>query len=177
MWVWPIFVVVHVFRINRCLDDPWRTLSINSQESNSPQRNGSEIIPACNTSAQFPSFFGTTYPKQVHGADVFSVASDTQDEVDAYVKGVTLFSSALDLWLPCYSSAFSVGTNRDNSGQRLSSGKYSISFRRFWAVQRTDHVEIGRSLLTSIILGSFLSVILMWPSMDWIYIPFPSSDF
>jgi len=101
------------------LDDPWRTLSINSQESNSPQRNGSETVPACNTSPQFPSFFGTTYSKQVHGADAFSVDGDTQAEVDAYVKGVTLFSSALDQWLPCYSWASSVGADRGNSGQRL----------------------------------------------------------
>jgi hypothetical protein len=116
----------------RILDDPWRTLSINSQESNSPQRNGSETVPTCNASPQSPSFFGTTYPKQVHGVDVFSVPTDTQGEKDAYAKGITLFSSALDQWLPCYGPAFSIGTDRGNTGQRLSSGKCSCLFRCFW---------------------------------------------
>ena len=92
----------HSVLTDRCLDDPWRTLSINSQEFNSPQRNGSETIPTCNSSPQFPSFFGTTYPNQVHGADLFSEPKDPQDQKDAYTTGLTLFSSALDQWLPCY---------------------------------------------------------------------------
>jgi len=119
--------------------DPWRTLSVNSQESNSPQRNGSETIPTCNTSPAFPSFFGTTYPQQVHGADVFSAPRDSQGEKDAYAKGVTLFSSALDQWLPCYKPGGSNDVNGKNNGRGLSS---------------------GRSLLTTILLAFFLSVIL-----------------
>jgi hypothetical protein len=98
---------------------------VNSQESNSPQRNGSETVPTCNTSPQFPSFFGTTYPQQVHGADIFSAPGDSQGEMDAYAKGVTLFSSALDQWLPCYHAASSAkNTNGDpGSGNHRPSGK------------------------------------------------------
>jgi hypothetical protein len=132
-------------------------LSINSQESNSPQRNGSETVPSCNTSPEFPSFFGTTYPRQVHGVDIFALPSSPQDERDAYVKGVTLFSSALDQWLSCYTPTSSGG----DSGQKLPSGKHSCFFQSFCVVQRIDwDIETGQSLLTSILLASFLSIVL-----------------
>jgi len=100
--------------------DPWRTLSVNSQESNSPQRNGSETVPTCNTSPQSPSFFGTTYPQQVHAADMFMVSSDPQGKIDAYAKGVALFSSALDHWLPCYKTALSTGGDHGRINERSS---------------------------------------------------------
>ena len=142
--------------LNRRPVDPWRTLSVNSQESNSPQRNGSETVPACNTSPGSPSFFGTTYPGQVHGVDLFAAPDGTQDEMDAYIKGVTLFSSALDQWLQCYHSS-----GKSNSGWRLSSGKRSHSFRSFFIVQSAElGILIGRSLPVSILLASFLSIIL-----------------
>jgi len=66
------------------------------------------------------------------------MVSDTQPEVDAYVKGVTLFSSALDQWLPCYSSTFIV--DNSNSGQRLSSGEYGsflLLFRELTVLNST----------------------------------------
>lgn len=120
---------IHVFAnsLNLCSDDPWRTLSVNSQESNSPQRNGSETVPTCNTPLQFPSFFGTTYPQQVHAADIFMTSGSSQGKMDAYAKGVVLFSSALDQWLPCYTAASSAnGSHSGGSGrghERLSSGR------------------------------------------------------
>lgn len=116
--------------------DPWRTLSVNSQESNSPQRNGSETIPACNTSPQFPSFFGTTYPQQVHGADMFLRSTYPQSKQDAYAKGVALFSSALDQWLSCYKA--SGGTSGSGSQKPLN----------------------GWFLLASILFGPFLPFML-----------------
>ena len=63
----------------------------------------------------------------MHGVDVFSVPRETQEEKDAYVKGVALFGSALDQWLPCYSSVSSSG-NGGNGGQKLSSGKFACFF-------------------------------------------------
>jgi len=119
--------------------DPWRTLSVNSQESNSPQRNGSETVPTCNTPPQFPSFFGTTYSQQVHGADMFSSPRVPQGQQEAYAKGLTLFGSALDQWLSCYNATPSTGGVRGNDGHRSSSG---------WL------------LLASILFGSFLSLAL-----------------
>lgn len=114
--------------------DPWRTLSVNSQESNSPQRNGSETVPACNASPQFPSFFGTTYTQQVHGADVFLISDGPQDQVDAFNKGLTLFSSALDQWLSCYhvaSSSPSSGGDIGTSSQRSLNVWLFLSFLSF----------------------------------------------
>jgi hypothetical protein len=105
-------------------------MGVNSQESNSPQRNGSETVPSCNTSPEFPSFFGTTYPGQVHAADMFASDYRPQDVNDAFYKGLALFSSALDQWLPCYTPTPSSG----NSGQKLSSGKCSCFSRSFLRV-------------------------------------------
>lgn len=96
---------------------------MNSQESNSPQRNGSETVPNCNTSPQFPSFFGTTYPHQVHAADMFLVSNYPQEQKDAYAKGQVLFSSALDKWLPCHGNASSTGGDHGRSSERSSSSK------------------------------------------------------
>ena len=101
---------------------------MNSQESNSPQRNGSETVPACNNSPQFPSFFGTTYPQQVHGADMFLASSYPQGKMDAYAKGVALFSSALDQWLPCHSGASNTSGDHGRSSMRLSSGERAHLF-------------------------------------------------
>jgi len=107
--------------------DPWRTLSVNSQESNSPQRNGSETVPTCNTSPQFPSFFGTTYPQQVHGADVFMSSRYPQGDRDAFAKGGALFGSALDQWLPCYTPAPCTDGGNNIGSLRMSSGERSSS--------------------------------------------------
>jgi hypothetical protein len=104
-------------------------MGVNSQESNSPQRNGSETVPSCNTSPEFPSFFGTTYPRQVHAADIFVSPNSTSDQADAFFKGLALFSSALDQWLPCYTPTPSSG----DSVQKLPSGKcscFSVVFAR-----------------------------------------------
>ena len=101
----------------------------------------------------------------MHGVDVFSVPRETQDQKDAYVKGVTLFTSALDQWLPCYSSVLGVGGGGDgdiNGGQRLSSSEFACFFLELLRRSRelTGGVAIGQSLLTSILLAFFFSVIL-----------------
>jgi hypothetical protein len=103
---------------------------VNSQESNSPQRNGSETVPSCNISPQFPSFFGTTYLQQVHGADMFLNSKYPQDQQDAYAKGLSLFSSALDRWLPCHTATSSTSGAR-STGSHSSSGKPAGLSRHF----------------------------------------------
>jgi len=104
----------NVFLTNGELD-PWRTLSVGSLESNSPQRNASSTVPACNTSPGYPSYFGLTYPGQVHGSDVFTSPLYPDALKQPFIDGLGLFGQALDTWLPCFGNV-SASNNGHSSG-------------------------------------------------------------
>jgi len=90
--------------------DPWRTLSVGSLESNSPRRNASGTIPARNVSPQSPSYFGLTYPAQVHGLDMYMITESYSDaEKKPFLDGMALFEQALDGWLPSFEQSSSNG--------------------------------------------------------------------
>lgn len=99
--------------------DPWRTLSVGSQESNSPQRNASSTVPACGGTGKYPAYFGLTYAGQVHGSDMFSSGNNSKDN-KPFLDGLTLFEQALDSWLPCFGLANQTDTttpaNTNNGG-------------------------------------------------------------
>lgn len=88
---------------------------------------------------------------------MFLISNNPQGKKDAYVRGLALFSSALDHWLPCYSMTSSTNGNHGRVSERPSSRK-SANF--FWPTSMIEWVfEPGLLLLASILLGPFLSFV------------------
>jgi hypothetical protein len=107
--------------------DPWTTLSVASQEDNSPKRTASSVVPAYNQGGASGSYFGIVYPKTVHAADLAVFKSlDDPSRRAAYQQGYALFTQALDEWLPNFKAAqtedaANAGKNKfnDNSAARM----------------------------------------------------------
>ncbi|KAF7301782.1 Peptidase S28 [Mycena indigotica] len=95
--------------------DPWRTMGLASIEPNSPGRQPTPAIPACNTSPNQTTFFGLTYKNMVHVTDMrVLLVPDEQHSgfktvgfyspvsQEQFYTGLGLFQLALDQWLPCF---------------------------------------------------------------------------
>jgi hypothetical protein len=48
------------------------------------------------------TYFGTVYAAQVHAVDMAAFDGDAQDVIASFDKGLSLFTSALDKWLPAF---------------------------------------------------------------------------
>lgn len=84
--------------------DPWKTLSVDSTEFNSPQRQPNETVPGIDATSSNGSYFGTIYSGQVHAVDMFAPEGDLPERLASFDKGLNLFTSALDQWLPAFNS-------------------------------------------------------------------------
>ncbi|KAI0074677.1 hypothetical protein K474DRAFT_1601127 [Panus rudis PR-1116 ss-1] len=97
--------------------DPWRTMGLASIEPNSPQRQPTTAIPACNEPPAFPSFFGMTHSNMVHVSDLRVLLTPDSNHTnfqtvgffspvakngEPFYAGLGLFEMALDEWLPCF---------------------------------------------------------------------------
>ncbi|KAK7031399.1 peptidase S28 [Favolaschia claudopus] len=97
--------------------DPWRTMGLASIESDSPHRQPTASVPACNTPPPGDSFFGMTYSQMVHVSDMRVLLVPDSNHSDfktvgfyspvsqqPFYAGLGLFQLALDEWLPCFHS-------------------------------------------------------------------------
>ncbi|THU93213.1 peptidase S28 [Dendrothele bispora CBS 962.96] len=95
--------------------DPWRTMGLASIEPESPHREPSVSVPACNAAPPYPSFFGLTHSNMVHVSDmrVLLVPDSNHSNFqtvgfyspisqEPFYSGLGLFQLALDEWLPCF---------------------------------------------------------------------------
>ncbi|EPQ56217.1 peptidase S28 [Gloeophyllum trabeum ATCC 11539] len=95
--------------------DPWRTMGLASIEPNSPFRNSTVAVPACNTPAPAPSFFGLLHAGMVHVSDLRVLLTPDANHTEfrtvgfyspvaqaPFYAGLGLFELALDEWLPCF---------------------------------------------------------------------------
>lgn len=84
--------------------DPWRGFSVASQDTNygSPERKIVQDVPRCKTAPKEGTAFGLVYPGQVHCSDLDSQQGGMDDKSSPLYLAVSLFSSALDAWLPCF---------------------------------------------------------------------------
>lgn len=99
--------------------DPWRALSPASIEIGSPNRTTTQTIPACNVAPANDSIFGIIYRDMVHVSDMRALLnmSDSNHQnfstvgfsspisTEPFYAGVSLFQSALEVWLPCFGNA------------------------------------------------------------------------
>jgi Serine carboxypeptidase S28 len=101
--------------------DPWRGLSVHSDEPDSPRRKSTEVIPRCNQPPRKGEVFGIVYKEGVHAGDLVGDSRDP-GSVDgrSFERGVRLFGRALDEWLPCFYE--SVG-NRSVMAEESSKGR------------------------------------------------------
>ncbi|KAJ5109689.1 hypothetical protein N7532_002334 [Penicillium argentinense] len=84
--------------------DPWRGFSVASQDTNygSPERKIVQDVPKCHTAPEEGTAFGWVYPGQVHVSDFDDQKGSMSNKSSPMYQGVTLFSKALDAWLPCF---------------------------------------------------------------------------
>ncbi|KAL0580902.1 hypothetical protein V5O48_001096 [Marasmius crinis-equi] len=98
--------------------DPWRTMGLASIEPNSPHREPTVDVPACNEPPTGSSFFGMTYANMVHVSDLRVLLVPDENHTDfktigfyspvsqePFFTGLGLFQLALDEWLPCFSKS------------------------------------------------------------------------
>jgi len=83
--------------------DPWRAYSVMSQEYSigAPQRKVVQTVPACNKAPEHGDVFGVVHNGTTHAQDL---SGDLSDKTSPMVRGLNLFTSALDSWLPCFES-------------------------------------------------------------------------
>jgi hypothetical protein len=80
------------------------------------------------------SYYGAIYPGQVHVSDLFRHPSFTAAHLAAFDTGLSMFSAALDQWLPKFKSsndpAPNVGSNYGGSsgdgGSNSSDGTHGV---------------------------------------------------
>ncbi|TFK48520.1 peptidase S28 [Heliocybe sulcata] len=95
--------------------DPWRTMGLASIEPNSPFRNSTVAVPACNSSPANDTFFGLLHSNMVHVSDLRVLITPDSNHTDfktvgfyspvsqePFYSGLGLFQLALDEWLPCF---------------------------------------------------------------------------
>jgi len=95
--------------------DPWKTLSVASTEFNSPQRQPNETIPGVDATLSDGNYFGTIYAGQVHAIDMAAFDGDKPERIASFDKGLSLFTSALDQWLPVFNSTNKQTATKDSA--------------------------------------------------------------
>jgi hypothetical protein len=80
--------------------DPWRTLSVASEESNAPKRKATTTVPGFGSKPSDDSYYGVIYSGQVHAVDFFSSTGQPAARNQAFNTGLKMFTDGLDQWLP-----------------------------------------------------------------------------
>lgn len=86
--------------------DPWSSLGVSSVEYNSPKRKANQTIPSVNGHFDKNTYFGLVYEKQVHAKDLARFSSSSKQDQDTFNKGLSLFTAALDQWLPKFGPGY-----------------------------------------------------------------------
>lgn len=118
--------------------DPWRSLSVASQESHAgaPNRTITTTVPACNKVPSGDDVFGIVYDGAVHASDLVwfeNIPGATENITMPMDDGVTLFLEAWDVWSKCFNQSRDDirngkgvdGSGNEANGTSLSSGKGS----------------------------------------------------
>lgn len=86
--------------------NPWRGFSAQASRDfnpDAPDRPSMTQIPKCNGPPNGNELFGMVYPGAVHAKDLFGpIIVEVLAELNPVEQGLTLFSKALDEWLPCF---------------------------------------------------------------------------
>ena len=80
--------------------DPWRSLSVFSEEEGAPGRRAVVDVPECGRLPSGKDVFGVVYPGTVHAQDLDKHLTDDDGKETPFDVGFEMFSRAMEEWLP-----------------------------------------------------------------------------